>query len=61
MIKKKINTNPKIFRKKLDKFDAKKSSGKFKKLNNFLNLKKNDFVKLEKGLDKTIDYIKSEY
>ena len=61
MIKKKIKTNPKIFRKKLEKFDAKKSSGTFKKLNKFLNLEKKDFIKLEKGLDETIDYMKIEY
>ena len=58
LIKKKFKTNPKVFRKKLKKFDAKKSSGTFKKINKFLNLKKNYFTKLNEGLDETIDYMK---
>ena len=58
LIKKKFKTNPKVVRKKLDKFDAKKSSGTFKKINKFLNLKKNYFTKLNEGLDETIDYMK---
>ena len=34
----------------------KKSSGTFKKLNNFLSLKKNSFTKIEDGLAKTINH-----
>ena len=58
LIKKIIGTNPKLIRKKLEKYDPKKSSGTFKKLNNFLNLKKNNFTKIEDGLVKTIDHLR---
>ena len=58
LIRKIIGTNPKLIRKKLEKYDPKKSSGTFKKLNNFLNLKKNSFTKIEDGLAKTINYLK---
>ena len=58
LIKKIIGTNPKLTRKKLEKYDPKKSSGTFKKLNNFLNLKKNSFTKIEDGLAKTINHLK---
>jgi len=58
LIKKNIGVNPKIIRRKLDKFDPKKSSGTFNKLFKFLNLKKYNFTKLEDGLDMTIDHIK---
>ena len=61
LIKKKFKTSPKVVRKKLKKFDAKKSSGTFKKINKFLNLKKNYFTKLNEGLDETIDYMKKVY
>jgi len=61
IIKKKLKTNPKIIRKKLEKFDPKKSSGNFNRVKNFLNLKKNNFVELEEGLDKTINYLKKKY
>ena len=43
LIRKIIGTNPKLIRKKLEKYDPKKSSGTFKKLNNFLNFKKKKF------------------
>jgi len=56
LIKKIIQSNPKLIRKKLEKHDPKKSSGTFRKLNNFLNLKKNNFTKIEDGLIKTINY-----
>ena len=55
LIRKIIGTNPKLIRKKLEKYDPKKSSGTFKKLNNFLNLTKNSFTKIEDGLAKTIN------
>ena len=48
-----------MIRRKLDKFDPKKSSGTFNKLFKFLNLKKYNFTKLEDGLNMTIDHIKS--
>ena len=56
LIKKIIRSNPKLIRKKLEKHDPKKSLGTFKKLNNFLNLKKNNFTKIEDGLVKTINH-----
>ena len=59
LIKKNIGTNPKVIRRKLDKFDPKKSSGTFNKLLKFLNLKKYNFTKLEDGLDMTIDHMRS--
>ena len=56
--KKNIGVNPKIIRRKLDKFDLKKSSGTYKKIFRYLNLKKSNFTKLENGLIKTIDSMK---
>ena len=58
LIKKNIGTNPKVIRRKLDKFDPKKSSGTYKKISRYLNLKKYNFTKLENGLIKTIDSMK---
>ena len=58
LIKKNIRTNPKIIRRKLDKFDPKKSFGTYKKIHKYLNLKKYNFTKLENGLAKTINSIK---
>ena len=58
LIRKIIRTNPKLIRKKLEKYDPKKSSGTFKKLNNFLNLKKNSFTEIEDGLAKTINNLR---
>ena len=58
LVKKIIGVNPKFIRKQLEKHDPKKSSGTFKKLNNFLNLKKNYFTKIEDGLVKTINHLK---
>jgi len=60
IIKKKIGTNPKIVKRKLEKFDPKKSSGTYKKIFKFLNLKKNNFTKLEDGLEETINYIRKK-
>ena len=57
LIKKLLSANPKIIRRKLEKHDPKKSSGTFKKLNNFLKMKKNNFIKVEEGLVKTINYL----
>ncbi len=59
IIKKNIKPNSKIIRKKLDKFDPKKSSGSSKKILQFLKIKKYNFTKLESGLNSTIDYIRS--
>ena len=56
LIKNKLGSKSKFKRRKLDKFDPKKSSGTFKKMNKFLNLKKSFFTKLEDGIQKTIDY-----
>ena len=58
LIKKNIGVNPKVIRRKLDKFDPKKSSGTYKKIFKYLNLKKFNFTKLENGLIKTIDSMK---
>ena len=57
LIKKITGSNSKIIRRKLDKFDPKKSSGTFKKMFKFLKLKKYKFTKLEDGLLKTINYM----
>ena len=54
IIKKNLRVSPRVIKKKLDKFDPKKSSGKFDKLNRFLNIKNLKFVKLEDGITKTI-------
>ena len=56
LIKNKLGSKSKFKRRKLDKFDPKKSSGTFKKMNKFLNLKKSFFTKLEDGIQKIIDY-----
>ena len=58
LIKKIIKVEPKLIRKKLQKYDPKKSFGTFKKLNNFLSSKKNNFTKIEDGLVKTINHLK---
>ena len=58
LIKKNLGVNPKIVRCKLDKFDLKKSSGTYKKIYRYLNLKKYNCTKLENGLIKTIDSMK---
>ena len=58
LIKKNIGSNPKVIRRKLDKFDPKKSVGTYKKIFKYLNLKKYNFTKLENGLIKTIDSMK---
>jgi UDP-glucose 4-epimerase len=58
LIKKKIGSNSKIIRRKLDKFDPKKSLGTYKKMIKYLNLKKYNFTKLENGLNKTIHSMK---
>ena len=55
-INKEIPNNSKVIRKKLDRFDPKKSSGKFKKLKIFLKNKNFSFTNLEEGLRKTITF-----
>ena len=57
-IKKITKSNPKIIRRRLEKFDPKKSSGNFNRLNKFFNLKKNNFINLQEGLLETINYFK---
>tara|TARA_Y100000590_G_scaffold466578_1_gene642488 strand:- start:972 stop:1904 length:933 start_codon:yes stop_codon:yes gene_type:complete len=59
IIKKNLGVKIKVIYKKLEKFDPKKSSGNFNKVNKFLNLNKNNFTKLEVGLSKTIHYMKN--
>lgn len=54
LIKKKLKSKSKFKRKKLSKFDPKKSSGTFVKLKRFLNLKKNFFTNLEDGIEKSL-------
>ena len=54
IIKKNLRVSPQVIKRRLDKFDPKKSSGKFDKLNRFLNIKNSKFVKLEDGITKTI-------
>ena len=54
IIGKNIPNNSKIFRKKLDQFDPKKSSGRFIKFKKFFKKKKIKFTKLEDGILKTI-------
>ena len=58
LIQKVLAANPKIIRRKLDKFDPKKSFGTYKKIYKYLNLKKYNFTKLENGLVKTINSIR---
>ena len=58
-IKKIIGSTLKVKRKRLEKHDPKKSSGTFKKINKFLNLKKKNFTKIEDGLIYTIKYFKN--
>ena len=58
LIKKNLGANPKLIRKKLERYDPKKSSGTFKKLNNFFNLSINHFTKIEEGLVKTISHLR---
>ena len=60
LIKKNIGFSPKVIRCKLEEFDPKKSSGTYKKIFKYLNLKQNNFITLENGLIKTIDSMKQE-
>ena len=55
-IKENIGTNSKVIRKKLEKFDPRKSCGSHKSIIKFLKLKKYNFTKLEHGLQMTINY-----
>ena len=58
LIKKNIGVNPRIIRRKLDKFDPIKSTCTYKKIFKYLNLRKYNFTKLENGLIETIDSMK---
>jgi UDP-glucose 4-epimerase len=61
LIKKKIGKNPKIKRKKLEKYDPIKSYGTYSKMKNFLNLKNYKFTKIEDGLENTINDMKIRF
>lgn len=54
LIKRKIPNKCKIITKPLDKFDPKRSTGKFNKLKKFLNKKRFSFTSLEEGINKVI-------
>ena len=58
LIENNIGFNSKIRRRKLDKFDPKKSSGTYRKIKKYLDLKKYKFTRLEDGLVKTINSMK---
>jgi nucleoside-diphosphate-sugar epimerase len=58
LIKKYTKSNSKVIRRKLNKYDPKKSAGTYKKISKFLNLEKYNFTKLENGLSKTIESLK---
>jgi len=58
LIKKIIGAKPKIIKKGLKKYDIKKSSGTFKKIDKFFNFKVSNFTKIEDGLIKTINHLK---
>jgi len=58
LIKNNLQVNPKVIRRRLDKYDPKKSSGTYKKIFKYLNLKKYNFTKLENGIAKTINSAK---
>lgn len=58
LVKKIIGSNPKLIRKRLEKHDPKKSSGTFRQLSNFINIKTNNFTKIEDGLIKTINHLR---
>lgn len=58
LVKRITQTNPKLIRKKLKKYDIIKSSGTFNKLNSFFNYKTKNFTKIEIGLIETVDYFK---
>jgi len=53
VMKEKLKSKSKFKKKRLDKFDPKKSSCNVKNLLNFLKLKKSFFTKLENGIEKT--------
>jgi len=59
LIKKILKSDPKLIRKKLEKYDPRKSTCSYRKINNFLNLKKSSFTTIEEGLVKTIKYFKN--
>tara|TARA_X000000950_G_C13913426_1_gene659903 strand:+ start:69 stop:986 length:918 start_codon:yes stop_codon:yes gene_type:complete len=56
VIKNQLDSKSKFKKRKLEKFDPKKSSCSVKMLNNFLNLKKSFFTKLEAGIQKTTNF-----
>jgi len=60
-VKKMVGGNSKLIKKKLEKHDPKKSSGTFKKINKFLNIKNKNFMNIDDGLVKTISYFKKEH
>ena len=58
LIKRNLGANPKIIRRKLDKFDPRKSSGTYSKIYRYLNLRKYKCTELENGLIATINSVK---
>ena len=58
LIKRELNVHPKVIRRKIQKFDPKRSTGSFRSLIKFLNLRKYNFTKLEDGLIRTINFTK---
>ena len=59
LIKKILKNEPKLIRKKLEKYDLKKSTCSYRKINNFLNLNKSSFTTIEDGLVETIKYFRN--
>ena len=55
-----MKVKPKISRKELPVGDPEKSNGTYDKLKTHLNIIPNDFVKLENGLEKTIEFIRKD-
>lgn len=53
-----INFNPEIKYRELPLGDPEKSEGTYNKLQNILNIDLNEFVSLEDGLDRTIEFFK---
>ena len=56
VMKNQLGSKSKFKKRKLEEFDPKKSSCNINKLNNFLNLKKSFFTKLEERIQKTINF-----
>jgi len=53
-----MNVKPEVIQKELLPGDPEKSNGTYKKLKNILNIDIDQFIKLENGLSRTIDYFR---